>query len=175
MTATTITDPRTAEALTDAQIEKMLKDFAIAVMFGSLEDRRTKSEPIRAALAATTQSAGEPSVPASMKIVTDAMRADPGYAWSWHCNIAMAFVDEGGEHAMANHAAARFMRLLASVEPAHELSEKPKPVAEQPNTDALRDELALIESVLKGYAQSMARADALRALAAIRAQLGEKS
>lgn len=69
------------------------------------------------------------SAPDAMRVVLDAMRSDPEYAWSWHCNIAMAFVDEGGDHAMANHAAARFMRSLAGVDPAHELPAHPAPLA----------------------------------------------
>ena len=64
------------------------------------------------------------SVADAMKIVTDAMRADPDYAWTWHCNIAMAFVDEGGDHGLANHAAARFLRTLADIEPMYELQPK---------------------------------------------------
>lgn len=65
-------------------------------------------------------------VPAAMQIVTDAMRADPEYAWSWHCNVAMAFVDAGGDAYTANQGAARFMRILANVEPAHELMPAPE-------------------------------------------------
>jgi hypothetical protein len=38
------------------------------------------------------------------------LQADSEYAWGWHCNIAMASVDEGMDHAAANRAAARFMR-----------------------------------------------------------------
>ena len=66
------------------------------------------------------------AVPAAMKVVLEAMRSDPDYAWSWHCNVAMAFVDAGGDHYTANQGAARFMRLLAGVEPAHELPEAPQ-------------------------------------------------
>jgi hypothetical protein len=61
------------------------------------------------------------TVPNAMQTVIGAMQADPGYAWSWHCNVAMAFVDAGGDHYTANQGAALFMRLLANVEPAHEL------------------------------------------------------
>ena len=94
---------------------------------------------VRAALAAQ-------QVPAAMKVVTDAMRADPEYAWSWHCNIAMAFVDEGGDHAMANHAAARFMRLLADVEPAHKLPEK----AAAPQAPAVPDTWSVYVATMIG-------------------------
>ena len=41
---------------------------------------------------------------------------DPSYAWSWHCNIAMAAYDEGVDHATANKAANRFMQLCFGVD-----------------------------------------------------------
>lgn len=63
-------------------------------------------------------------MPGAVQTVIQAMRDDPDYAWSWHCNIAMAAVDSGVPHGIANHAAARFMRSLANVEPAHPLPEK---------------------------------------------------
>lgn len=46
-----------------------------------------------------------------------ALKDDAGYAWSWHCSIAMAFVDEGGDQVLANKAAARFMKAAFDVEP----------------------------------------------------------
>lgn len=57
-----------------------------------------------------------PTVLQAMAIVTDALRADPDYAWSWHCNVAMSALDEGLDHYRANKAAARFMSLLAGVD-----------------------------------------------------------
>lgn len=55
-----------------------------------------------------------------------AMRADAGLAWSWHCNIAMAFQDAATDTFMAhdqarlsyvaNEAAARFMKQAFGVE-----------------------------------------------------------
>ena len=45
----------------------------------------------------------------ALKVLSDAMKADPGYAWSWHCNVAMAAMDEGVSHEAGNAAAARFM------------------------------------------------------------------
>ena len=63
-------------------------------------------------------------VTGAMKVVLAAMQSDPDYAWSWHCNVAMSFVDAGGDHYIANQGAARFMKLLANVEPAHELPTK---------------------------------------------------
>ena len=55
-------------------------------------------------------------VPESMATVTNAIRNDPGYAWSWHCNIAMAAVDEGVDHMTANKLAARFLMILTGVD-----------------------------------------------------------
>jgi hypothetical protein len=46
----------------------------------------------------------------AMNHLKQAMREDPGYAWSWHCNVAMASVQEGMGHTEANKAASRFMK-----------------------------------------------------------------
>lgn len=56
------------------------------------------------------------TVAAAMAYVIQAIRSDPAYAWSWHCNLAMASFDEGMEHKAANKAAARFMQILAKVD-----------------------------------------------------------
>ena len=55
-------------------------------------------------------------VPESVATVCNAIRNDPGYAWSWHCNIAMAAVDEGVNHMAANKLAARFLMILTGVD-----------------------------------------------------------
>ena len=55
-------------------------------------------------------------VPESMSTVTNAIRNDPDYAWSWHCNIAMAAMDEGVDHMTANKLAARFLMILTGVD-----------------------------------------------------------
>lgn len=41
--------------------------------------------------------------------LTKAIQSDDDYAWSWQCNVAVPFMDEGGTHEQANKAAARFM------------------------------------------------------------------
>lgn len=41
---------------------------------------------------------------------------DEEYAWAWHCNIAMAFQDEGGGHEQSNRAAARFMQTAFDID-----------------------------------------------------------
>jgi hypothetical protein len=63
------------------------------------------------------------SSPPSPQAVADAfntlkaaLQADNSYAWSWHCNIAMAAVDEGFDHAGANEGAARFMSMCFGVD-----------------------------------------------------------
>ena len=48
-------------------------------------------------------------LPLAFNIIKRAMETDIDYAWGWHCNIAMASVDEGLSHEAANKAAARFM------------------------------------------------------------------
>jgi len=87
-------------------------------------DECPKGWPKAAQPAVAEQHKQEP-VPAAMKTVIEAMQQDPDYAWGWHCNIAMSFVDAGGDHYTGNQGAARFMRTLANVEPAHELPFSP--------------------------------------------------
>jgi len=52
----------------------------------------------------------------SYEILKKAIQDDDDYAWSWHCNIAVPFMDEGGTHEMANRAAARCMRTMFGVD-----------------------------------------------------------
>jgi hypothetical protein len=52
---------------------------------------------------------GGPTPAQAVEALSKAFKADPEYAWTWHCNIAMAAKDEGMEHKAANRAAARFM------------------------------------------------------------------
>lgn len=44
------------------------------------------------------------------------IQQDIGFAWSWHCNIAMAAQDVGVTHEVANRAAARFMSVCFDVD-----------------------------------------------------------
>jgi hypothetical protein len=52
----------------------------------------------------------------ALNITGSAMRDDPYYAWTWHCNVAVSMMDEGAQHDAANAAAARFMRLAFDVD-----------------------------------------------------------
>jgi hypothetical protein len=45
-----------------------------------------------------------------------AVQEDPEYAWAFHCNLAVPFMDEGGSHKAANRAAARIMYNLFRVD-----------------------------------------------------------
>jgi len=114
-------------------IPKVPAKDAMKLALEALEGSTDKTLSIRAITALREALAEQPApvqepVPEAMKIVIEAMRADPDYAWSWHCNIAMAFVDAGGDHYTGNQGAARFMKMLANVAPAHEL---PSPLAQR--------------------------------------------
>lgn len=99
-------------------------------------------------LQAAAQAAPQPAqaVPDAVKTLIASMRSDPDYAWSWHCNVAMSFVDAGGDHYTANQGAARFMRLFAGVDPAHSLPAAPQPEA-QATTNSYRKKPVVIEAI----------------------------
>ena len=44
-----------------------------------------------------------------------AFKADPDYAHTWHCNIAMLLQDEGVEHTKANDRVRGFMKLAFDI------------------------------------------------------------
>lgn len=46
----------------------------------------------------------------ALDAISKKMESDEDYAWSWHCNIAMAAYDEGLGRQASNRAAARFMK-----------------------------------------------------------------
>lgn len=54
------------------------------------------------------------------------MRADTGYAISWHSSLAMAIYDCGVDHAVANRAAGRFMSTAFGIDNTVELCGAPK-------------------------------------------------
>ena len=80
------------------------------------------------------------SVQTALKEVRNAMQDDPHFAWSWHCNIAMAAYDEGLEHLAANRAAARFMLS------AFEVDTSKDPGANERHEDALDAEEFVISA-----------------------------
>lgn len=52
----------------------------------------------------------------ALAVLSNAMQSDPGYAWSWHCNIAMVAQDAGAPHDKANERAVDFMRSAFNVD-----------------------------------------------------------
>lgn len=65
---------------------------------------------------AAIETAPEPSTEVAVGKLCKSLREDLDYAWTWHCNIAMAAFDAGCPHDVANEGAARFMQLLAGVD-----------------------------------------------------------
>lgn len=55
------------------------------------------------------------SIKEAFETLKTAIQSDPSYAWSWHCNVAMASVDEGMPSEAANKAADRFMQICFGV------------------------------------------------------------
>ncbi len=56
------------------------------------------------------------TVKEAMDLLSKEMQEDHSYAWSWHCNIAMASQDEGMCHTKANRAAAHFMYIAFQID-----------------------------------------------------------
>ena len=65
------------------------------------------------------------NIKVAMDLLSHAMRIDPEYAHSWHCNLAMAFYDSFNAelpvthmtiHKIANEGASRFMKQTFNVE-----------------------------------------------------------
>lgn len=77
-------------------------------------DTKAKEEMI-SAIADAKQASGE-GCGLELGVVYEMMRRDPSYAWSWHCNLAMAYVDAGGDHTTGNKAAAAFMYALTGID-----------------------------------------------------------
>lgn len=78
-------------------------------MAHELMDQRRLPHPLVVTVEVPTAEATSP-----IKGLIDALKADPEYAWSWHCNIAMALHDSGaGPHSACNRGAALFLSQLS--------------------------------------------------------------
>ena len=53
----------------------------------------------------------EPLTTEAMNALRRAMQADPGYAWTFRCNIAFLLIDEGVSHERAHSRASSFMKI----------------------------------------------------------------
>ena len=51
-----------------------------------------------------------------LSVMSQAFEKDMDFAWSWHCNIAMAMIDEGCHRDIANIGAANFMKRCFGVD-----------------------------------------------------------
>ena len=52
----------------------------------------------------------------AMAHLREAIQEDEDYAWTWHCNVAMAVFDQDVDLETSNKAAARFMQLAFDVD-----------------------------------------------------------
>lgn len=53
----------------------------------------------------------------AMRALSDALKADPGYAWAWHCNLSMPIMDATGcSGELANQAGAHLMHHLFGID-----------------------------------------------------------
>lgn len=52
----------------------------------------------------------------ALSVIKNHVAEDDDYAWAWHSNAAMACVDAGAEHTVANYGAVRFMKTLFDVD-----------------------------------------------------------
>lgn len=103
--------------MTTITIERELLEDVVEIFDSAISARFPHEilRDIRAALAAPA-TAPEPSTEVAVGKLCKSLREDLDYAWTWHCNIAMAAFDAGCPHDVANEGAARFMQLLAGVD-----------------------------------------------------------
>lgn len=103
--------------MTTITIERELLDEVVELFDNAITARYPHEilRDLRAALAAPA-TAPEPSTEVAVGKLCKSLREDLDYAWTWHCNIAMAAFDADCPHDVANEGAARFMQLLAGVD-----------------------------------------------------------
>ncbi len=71
--------------------------------------------------------------PHAMQLLTTALKDDPDYAWSWHCNLAMPIMDGARvSHRVANETAARLMQHLFGIDTAKHLNYRVDAAPSQP-------------------------------------------
>lgn len=87
-----------------------------------------------AKILADTKPSQDGTIAKAVDVIRAQMKVDSELAWTWHCNIAMAFKDEGGSHKQANEAAARFMLSVFEVDV--RLSDQWKQMFPMINTDS---------------------------------------
>jgi hypothetical protein len=60
--------------------------------------------------------APQPATSLAFEVLKNSLAQDHGYAWSWFCNLCMAFVDAGGDRLTAHKGAATFMERCYGVD-----------------------------------------------------------
>lgn len=113
----------TAQGAGEAEPDAWMNEGASMAMTSKVKDLLDKSGAKRMRDIAYTIPLYRRRPPASaftvkdaMDVLSKSMKDDPGYAWSWHCNIAMAAQDAGAPHKEANERAAGFMRTAFGVD-----------------------------------------------------------
>ena len=173
--------PSAAVALSDD-----LRDRLVAIS-GAIADQddRAAQAMLREILAApqpspTPQADSAQEAPNAMQSLTAALKADPEYAWAWHCNLAMPIMDNAKvSHRVANITAARLMQHLFGIDtekhPHFEVADEAPQADSQPapvrDESAARDECKrrwlaededcnLLEAYDRGWKDRAARAPA---------------
>lgn len=126
--------------MSEAKPTRAFLERTLAAMEGVIDvaDRKTDEfDALRSCVIDLTlmlfsaQEAGQ-AAPSAMQALTAALKADPEYAWAWHCNLAMPIMDGAKvSHRIANLTAARLMRHLFDIDTEKhqhfEIAEDPQP------------------------------------------------
>lgn len=99
----------------DDQVERIITNFGMYMtskMPSRSEEQRQNliDQEVKSRI-----EAGE-GIPHEMAVLCSAMKQDPDYLWSWHCNLVMAFVDAGGDRKTAMQGSARFIYNLTQID-----------------------------------------------------------
>ena len=95
-----VADPDEASTMSTLVFEGMVDDLTT--------EQKTSVNVVR--------SGAIPSIREGMAVISQHMTIDPGYAWSWHCNLAMMIRDCGVNAKDANMATAQFMKQAFEVD-----------------------------------------------------------
>jgi hypothetical protein len=126
--------PITEEEFTNFAAIQIFAAMANAMRAGSTWEQDAKDAWRFAKMLHDAKPQPDRDISPEMTIIRLRMQTDSDLAWTWHSNIAVAFMDEGGSHKQANEAAARFMLSAFGVEV--RLSDQWKSMVAMINTDS---------------------------------------
>jgi hypothetical protein len=87
------------------------------IPIGATEEEIEANALLLAGAANSASSPVETTMPHLLDQFTEALKADPDLAWSWHCNLAMPIMDRVKcSHTAANEAAADLLRHLFHID-----------------------------------------------------------